>query len=84
MNSSGWIRSYMAKRYSGEGFLFVQPESALTAIRVILAVIPAIAFIIAILFTWKLDVTKERFDTIVHELEKRNKLRDNEEQHKIN
>ncbi|HLR75905.1 MAG TPA: glycoside-pentoside-hexuronide (GPH):cation symporter [Virgibacillus sp.] len=61
----------------------VQPESALTAIRIILAVIPAIAFIIAILFTWKLDVTKERFDAIVHELEKRNKRRDNEEQHKI-
>lgn len=52
-----------------------QPESALTAIRIILALIPAIAFIIAITFTWKLDVSKQRFDTIVKELGKRNNER---------
>jgi len=50
----------------------VQPDEALTAIRVILALIPAIAFIIAIIFTWKLDVTKSRFNKIIQELEKRN------------
>src|SRR5699024_6247087 len=52
-----------------------QPESALTAIRIILALIPAIAFIIAIIFTWKLDVSKQRFDTIVKEIGKRNNER---------
>lgn len=53
----------------------VQPDVALTAIRVILALVPAIAFIIAIVFTWKLDVSKKRFDAIVGELERRNEKR---------
>lgn len=51
----------------------VQPDVALTAIRVILALVPAIAFIIAIIFTWKLDVSETRFDGIIRELERRKK-----------
>src|SRR5699024_10896990 len=54
----------------------VQPDSALTGIRVILALIPALAFIIAMLFTWKLNITESRLSVIVEELERRNNRRD--------
>lgn len=53
----------------------IQPDGALNAIRVILALVPAIAFIIAIVFAWRLDISEQRFDVIVEELERRNKAR---------
>lgn len=49
----------------------VQPDTALTAIRITLAVTPAIAFIIAIIFTSKLDITEARFEKIAEELQRR-------------
>lgn len=49
----------------------VQPDSALTAIRIILAILPSLAFFITIIFTWRLDMTRERFDTIIQALDKR-------------
>ncbi|MUV36883.1 putative 2,3-dihydroxypropane-1-sulfonate exporter [Lentibacillus sp. JNUCC-1] len=52
-----------------------QPDSALTAIRVTLALIPALCFIIAIIFTNKLDVSEGRFNGIIKELERRNRER---------
>lgn len=48
-----------------------QPDSALTAIRIILAILPSICFLIAIIFTWRLNITKERFDKIVADLHNR-------------
>lgn len=49
----------------------MQPEAALDAIRIVLAILPSIAFVIAIFFTWKLNITKARFDQIVKVLNKR-------------
>lgn len=50
----------------------VQPDGALTAIRAILFLVPAITFTIAILFAWKLDISEKRFDRIIEELARRN------------
>lgn len=53
----------------------VQPDVALTAIRVILALVPAICFVFAIMFAWKLDVSQKRFEIIISELTKRQEKR---------
>jgi len=49
----------------------VQPDSALTAIRVVLALGPAISFIIAMLFARNLDVSEQRFAKIIDVLAER-------------
>jgi len=49
----------------------VQPESALMSIRILLALAPAVIFTISIVFAWRLNVSKSRFDSIIYDLESR-------------
>lgn len=49
----------------------VQPESALTAIRIVFAVMPVIAFIFSGIFTKKLNISKESLTKIIDHLEER-------------
>lgn len=62
----------------------VQPDSALTSIRVVLALIPAVSFMIAILFARNLDVSRTRFNAIIEELGKRQKEREHFQEEKSN
>ena len=49
----------------------VQPESAITAIRIIMGIGPGIFFLISALFVKMLPITKERFDEIKKAIEDR-------------
>ncbi|WP_256759619.1 MFS transporter [Cohnella sp. WQ 127256] len=62
-----------ADETAGAAQAIVQPETALTAIRILLAVAPAVCFVISILCAWKLNVSKDRFNNIIRELESRKK-----------
>ena len=48
-----------------------QPESALTAIRVVLAVVPGVIFLVSVIFAYRANMSRERFDEIKKELERR-------------
>lgn len=50
----------------------VQPESALVAIRVIMAAAPALCLILSCILSNRLKISKERFNSIIEELHKRN------------
>lgn len=58
---------------AGAAQVIVQPDSAMTAIRILLALLPAACFTISILCAWRLDVSKDRFNNIVNDLEGRRK-----------
>lgn len=64
----GYIKADAA---AGAASSIVQPESALVSIRLLLALAPAACFAFSILFAWRLEVSKERFNGIIHELESR-------------
>ncbi len=51
----------------------IQPNSATTAIRLLLAILPAACFTVSIIFAWRLDITKDRFNNIITDLEERRK-----------
>lgn len=53
----------------------VQPDSALTAIRFVLALSPAVCFMIAILFAKNLNVSETRFAKIIAELSSRQEIK---------
>lgn len=55
------------------GAIIEQPESALIAIRVVLALLPSIFFIISTIFAYRSHMSRERFNEIKKELEKRKK-----------
>jgi GPH family glycoside/pentoside/hexuronide:cation symporter len=67
---SGYIK---ASELADATQIVVQPDSALTAIRLLLALVPAVCFTISILFAWRLNVSKNRFNTIINDLENRRK-----------
>lgn len=48
-----------------------QPEAALSAVRVVLGVLPGLIFIISIIFSHRANISRERFAQIKAELEKR-------------
>src|SRR5690625_447370 len=49
----------------------VQPDSAITAVRVIIVVLPILFFIISTIFAYHIKLNKENFNEIVAELEAR-------------
>lgn len=53
----------------------VQPDSALTAIRVVLALSPALCYLIAMLFAKNLKVSERRFSKIIAELRRRQEVK---------
>lgn len=57
-----------AGSYIEVGSNFVQPDSALMAIRVILSVLPGLAYLAAIIFAWRSNIKKERIEKITEEL----------------
>lgn len=53
-----------------------QPLSALVAIRVVLAVVPSVIFLVSIIFAYRANMGRERFDKIKAELAQRKKAVD--------
>jgi glycoside/pentoside/hexuronide:cation symporter, GPH family len=51
---------------------FIQPESALTAIRVILGTVPGTIFLVGIIFAYRANLSRERYNEISAELKSRN------------
>jgi glycoside/pentoside/hexuronide:cation symporter, GPH family len=51
---------------------FIQPESALTAIRVILGTVPGTIFLIGIIFAYRANLGRERYNEISAALKSRN------------
>src|SRR5690625_681749 len=47
----------------------VQPESAITAVRIIIVILPIICFIISTIFALRFSLNKIVFNTIIAELE---------------
>lgn len=60
---------------SNTGEFIIQPDSAKMAIRVILGVIPGIIFLISIIFAYKANLDRNRYDMIKDELAKRHKAK---------
>ncbi len=62
---------------NGYGADFTQPNSALTAIRVVIGLIPGIIFVLSIIFCHRANMGKDKFDAIKAEIaarkEKQNK-----------
>lgn len=56
---------------SMDGSVIQQPEAALSAVRVVLGVLPGLIFIISIIFSHRANISRERFAQIKAELEKR-------------
>ena len=50
-----------------------QPHSALVAIRVVLAVVPSVIFLVSVIFAYRANMGRERFDKIKAELAERKK-----------
>lgn len=51
--------------------IIVQPDSAITAIRMIIVIVPIICFVISILFAYRFKISKHSFNKIIKELESR-------------
>lgn len=56
---------------NGYGPDFVQPSSALTAIRIVIGLIPGIIFVLSIIFCHRANMGKDKFDSIKAEIAKR-------------
>ena len=67
----GWLLRIFGYMESMDGVLIAQPDSALTAIRVVIGVIPGILFIISIYFGRKANLNRERFNQIKEQIEVR-------------
>ena len=50
---------------------FIQPDSALTAIRVILGTVPGTIFLVGIFFAYRADLGRERYNKIAAEIKSR-------------
>lgn len=70
----GWLLRIFGYIESMDGVLITQPESALTAIRVVIGVIPGILFIISIYFGRKANLNRERFNQIKEKIEARKQV----------
>lgn len=69
-NYSGEVGSVFDRCFSDA---FVQPESALTAVRMIMSFLPGLFFAISAVFVFIFPLNKERFDKILADLEERKK-----------
>jgi len=56
---------------------FVQPDAALVAIRVVIGLIPGIIFILSIIFCYRANMSREKFDAVKAELAKRKEQKEN-------
>lgn len=61
---------------NGFGPDFVQPSSALTAIRVVIGLIPGIIFITSIFFANRANMGRDRFNAIKEEIAKRKEIKE--------
>ncbi len=70
---AGYIEADSEKYYEiiNAGGTIVQPEQSLTAIRIIIAVIPSVIFLLSIIAAYKANLGRERFNEIRKELDKR-------------
>lgn len=65
---------------STDNTVVAQPEQALVAIRVVLAVIPSVIFLVSIIFAFRANMGRDRFDEIKAELAKRKEQKVSQEQ----
>lgn len=63
----GWALE-LAGYVASTGEQVVQPESALTAIRIAIGPLPAVAILIGMLFAWRFPITKEKHAEIRRQL----------------
>jgi len=56
-----------------ENSTLAQPQSAIGAIRYMMAFAPGVCFLISVCFVRMLPITRERFDEIKHLLDERKK-----------
>ena len=54
-----------------DGSVIQQPQAALSAVRVVLGVLPGLIFIISIIFSHRANLSRERFAQIKKELDER-------------
>lgn len=60
---------------SNDGTFLTQPDEALLAIRIVLGVVPGVIFLISIIFAYRANLGRDRFQQITAELDKRHQAK---------
>ena len=76
LGAAGYIEANSEKYYQmiEEFGSITQPDSALVAIRIVLAVIPSVIFLVSAITAYRANLSRERFNEIREELDKKHKL----------